>query len=477
MRLDADSVVTCVKKVMKYGSAAVLTAVFLSGASMFLAFEGVAWGENGSAGSLDAVGAIPSDSGGGALETVPGHSDGDSAIASVPSEGIEGTLEDEGASMGREGEAVALARELEELYSRLGSAKDSFISASEGFDMAEAEKALEKDERDLSLNRRRELAKSIDDSLAYSKMLGLELEADHAAGTRAVKEGMLSAKDATSRTELLECLVHRQEREVERKRAELKLVNAQTAVANATFRKRVDEACAAIHGIDEAALEVEMATSSMKQFLKEHGAAVAASASEVSSDGEHADITELFSSAEGLVKASEEMLGKWYGDVGSLAHEDLSSTFGTGVDFLMDEEDFVDKWGKAIDGYFSSISKAQGEVPLQGYGHIMASSAYHHKIDPRLCAAVSMAESSGGKACIRPFNAWGWGAADSDPYGLACEWDSYEEAIEAWHEGMETSTSGLSDAGCVSELACVYCSSPSWGAVVAEQMRSITGFS
>ena len=29
----------------------------------------------------------------------------------------------------------------------------------------------------------------------------------------------------------------------------------------------------------------------------------------------------------------------------------------------------------------------------------------------------------------------GWGAADSDPRGLAAEWSSFEEAIEAWHEG------------------------------------------
>ena len=38
--------------------------------------------------------------------------------------------------------------------------------------------------------------------------------------------------------------------------------------------------------------------------------------------------------------------------------------------------------------------------------------------------------------CIRPHNAWGWGAADSNPYGLASEWDSWETAIEAHIRGL-----------------------------------------
>ena len=43
---------------------------------------------------------------------------------------------------------------------------------------------------------------------------------------------------------------------------------------------------------------------------------------------------------------------------------------------------------------------------------------------------------SKGAYCIRPHNAWGWGAADSDPYGLASEWSSWEEAIDAHVKGL-----------------------------------------
>lgn len=99
-----------------------------------------------------------------------------------------------------------------------------------------------------------------------------------------------------------------------------------------------------------------------------------------------------------------------------------------------------------------------------------------HKIDPRLCAAVSIAESGGGQNCIRPYNAWGWGAADSDPRGLAAEWSSFEEAIEAWHEGMASSGSGLATARTVSALGAIYCSSPIWGATVIDQMELVSGF-
>lgn len=115
-------------------------------------------------------------------------------------------------------------------------------------------------------------------------------------------------------------------------------------------------------------------------------------------------------------------------------------------------------------------------MPLQGHGREMAASAYRHKVDPRLCAAIGVAESGGGQSCIRPYNAWGWGAADSDPYGLAAEWSSFTEAIEAWHEGMVTSTSGLASAKTVSDLGGIYCSSPVWSVTVIEEMGRISEY-
>ena len=172
---------------------------------------------------------------------------------------------------------------------------------------------------------------------------------------------------------------------------------------------------------------------------------------------------------------ARDALASWYCSVDEVSGVESDLTFGTGVDFSLSEEEFVEKWGAAIDAFYESYASEAGFTPpLAGYGEEMATCAYEYQIDPRLCAAVSIAESSGGEYCIRPHNAWGWGADDSDPYALASSWSSWEEAIEAWHEGMASSTTGLADAGSVSALGEIYCSTPTWAATVTEQMNAIS---
>ena len=161
-------------------------------------------------------------------------------------------------------------------------------------------------------------------------------------------------------------------------------------------------------------------------------------------------------------------LDAWYSDLDERAGAQESRlTFGTGREFALDEEAFVAKWGAVIDAYYAEL----GNVPLGGYGEYMAREAYKWKIDPRLCAAVSFTESGGGVACIRHCNAWGWGAADSDPYNLASEWGSWEEAITAWHTGMATNSFGLGSAGAIDELGGMYASAPHWTANVVTAME------
>lgn len=167
----------------------------------------------------------------------------------------------------------------------------------------------------------------------------------------------------------------------------------------------------------------------------------------------------------------------WYDAVDAVSGVDSALSFGVGQDFSLSKEKFVAKWGKAIDMFYEHFADTAGFTPpLQGQGETMAGCAYDYKIDPRLCAAVSIAESSGGEYCIQPHNAWGWGAADSDPKNLAASWSSWDEAIKAWHEGMATSTSGLATAGTVSGLGQVYCSTPTWAETVAEQLAEISKF-
>ena len=100
-----------------------------------------------------------------------------------------------------------------------------------------------------------------------------------------------------------------------------------------------------------------------------------------------------------------------------------------GVDWFGDEDEFMAEWTERIDDYLDG-------TPLEGQGVHFARSAWRYCVDPRWSPAISYIESSNGAYCIRPHNAWGWGAADSDPYNLASEWDSWEEAIDAHVAGL-----------------------------------------
>jgi len=148
--------------------------------------------------------------------------------------------------------------------------------------------------------------------------------------------------------------------------------------------------------------------------------------------------------------------------------------FGTGADFSLPKEEFVAKWGAAIDAFYEDYSETVGQrVPLCGYGEAMARAAWMWKVDPRLCAAVSIQESSGGLYCIRPYNAWGWGAADRDPYGLAYEWASWEDAISAWHEEIAGNTEGMAEARSVEALGEVYATDPGWPGHVSDYLEQV----
>lgn len=178
------------------------------------------------------------------------------------------------------------------------------------------------------------------------------------------------------------------------------------------------------------------------------------------------------SNAVGALAECERSLAQWYDSLERLAGLEGGVSFGTGRDFALSEDEFVQKWGTIIDAFF--LAQEVGEIlPLQGFGTTMARAAFQHKVDPRLCAAVSIVESSGGRFCIKAHNAWGWGAADCDPEGLAVQWDSFDEGIRAWHEGVSSSTGAFASSGCLSDFAATYCSSSTWCESVLELMREM----
>lgn len=143
--------------------------------------------------------------------------------------------------------------------------------------------------------------------------------------------------------------------------------------------------------------------------------------------------------------------------------DDASGVSPDGADWYQTEEEFIEEWAPRIDAYLAGS-------PLEGQGASFARQSWRYCVDPRWSPAISNTESSKGQHCIRPHNAWGWGAADSDPYALAAEWDTWEEAIEAHVRGLANGYGyTITKAG-----AAKYCSSPdSWYESTRAQMEQI----
>lgn len=85
------------------------------------------------------------------------------------------------------------------------------------------------------------------------------------------------------------------------------------------------------------------------------------------------------------------------------------------VNWDVDQASFMAEWAPRIDAYLAGS-------PLAGQGATFANAAWKYGVDPRFSPAISNTESSKGRHCFRPFNAWGWGNAS---------WGSWEEAIDA----------------------------------------------
>lgn len=255
-----------------------------------------------------------------------------------------------------------------------------------------------------------------------------------------------------------------------RMRVDLAMAGIDAALAEQVSAAKERELLALAEAGNSAAFDAEMALADCRKAYR--AAQEAADSIPDSVEGAaalKAGVASDIASLDARRAAVQARVAEWYelaeGAVGARG----ALSFGAGVDFGLPEAEFVAKWGAAIDRFLSGRG-----APLAGYGEAMARSAYKWRIDPRLCAAVSITESSGGLYCIKPHNAWGWGAADSDPYGLAWQWGSWEEAIEAWHQGVATNTAGLATARTLTAFGEIYASSTSWAQNTAASMRQIT---
>ena len=323
-----------------------------------------------------------------------------------------------------------------------------------------------------------------------------ELEAVRKIDLKALLRGDVDFAQMESLPYLLNKLIKAHEETlVQAKQERTSLQQQRDALAPAVDQARAAITYAVRKG-NAAAFAIEAACSEMRQYDREASDALEAFGKELEEANKEAKDLEKpveESDLEGFVEAkqtvksarawhdddrapAQEAAGDWYDTIDALSSEVTTTpSFGTGDDFLLSKEQFVAKWGPAIDAFYASWGEKVGQTsPMAGLGTVMAEQAYTHRIDPRLCAAVSIVESSGGLHCIKPHNAWGWGAADSDPYNLAFGWNSWEEAVAAWHEGVITNTAGLATPKSLSGFGDIYCSTPIWAKNVAGYMTQIS---
>ena len=125
------------------------------------------------------------------------------------------------------------------------------------------------------------------------------------------------------------------------------------------------------------------------------------------------------------------------------------------INWDVSKEEFVAEWSARIDAYMAGS-------PLAGYGTTFAEAAWEYTVDPRFSPAISMVESTQGRYCYRPHNAWGWG-------GIS--WDSWEEAIWAHTRGLASGYGGT----LTYEGAQKYCppNADNWYASVLANMERI----
>lgn len=120
-----------------------------------------------------------------------------------------------------------------------------------------------------------------------------------------------------------------------------------------------------------------------------------------------------------------------------------------------DKQSFVDYWSPRIDSYLAGS-------PMAGYGYAFANAAYDYNVDPRYSPAIACLESSKGRYCFLPYNAWGWGSVT---------WEDWETAIYSHVRGLSR---GYSYTVCEAD-AQKYCP-PNWEywfSFVSTQMEKI----
>ena len=122
-----------------------------------------------------------------------------------------------------------------------------------------------------------------------------------------------------------------------------------------------------------------------------------------------------------LDSAQQDAGGDFTTESGNKAPVEVPSKPSPGpVETPSDRDAFIAMWAPRIDAYMAGS-------PMAGTGRTFAEAAWEYGVDPRFSPAISMVESSQGRYCFRPHNAWGWGNSS---------WSSWDEAIWAHVRGL-----------------------------------------
>lgn len=100
--------------------------------------------------------------------------------------------------------------------------------------------------------------------------------------------------------------------------------------------------------------------------------------------------------------------------------ETPTTTNPSTVETGSDKDAFIAEWTARIDAYLAGS-------PMAGQGATFAEAAWTYGVDPRFSPAIAMVESSLGRNCFLPYNAWGWGSSS---------WSSWDEAIWEHVQGL-----------------------------------------
>lgn len=195
----------------------------------------------------------------------------------------------------------------------------------------------------------------------------------------------------------------------------------------------------------EAEQLAKEAEEAMQAAIAEHQAAQAAAAAKAAEEAE---------AAAAAIAAAQQNGSQ---DPNSPTQETITDgqiAHGDGADWS-NRDAFISEWTSRINSYLSG-------TPLAGYGVNFATAAWNYGVDPRWSPAISYMESSCGRYCFRPHNAWGWGNKS---------WDSWEEAIDAHVNGL----SRLYGYTISLDAAYMYCppNAEYWYTIVSREMNKI----